>query len=449
MRLMWRKKEEGSINYPRSPEDSDVSWAMKNAIASYYSEDSNETDEEETELSPIVRLANTLLHLGLKENASDIHFEPDRRNLRMRARIDGVLYEKAVVPKYIEEPLTARYREMAGMSSEPAQTPQLGSLSIKFDGANYILRVNSLPTQYGEKIVLHICKQFAKDSSALLGLSKLGMTPEMQTGFEETLVQSGGLIIFAGHTGSGKTTTQFNVLSRMNSIEQMCFVIGEHLEYELGGVACVKVNPKAGLTYEEAIEAVRYESPSVVMLDQISDVNVWRAALNLAHSGTIVLAATCAQDTAAALIRLRDLGIAPSVLASSVSGVLAQRLVRRVCPHCMRMEMADEKDWRGLGLKQQIPAKPIELAHAVGCEKCRNTGYSGRVGVFEFLHKSYGSVEALLSCDGLHLRSKLLEKRWKTFADDLVVKLTSHVTTPEEVYRVFGITLYGDGLVGV
>lgn len=378
MRLMWRKKEETFREYPRLPEDNDVFWAMKNAIASYYSEDSSKAGKED-ELTPIVRLANTLLQLGLKENASDIHFEPDRLNLRMRARIDGVLHEKAVVPKYIQEPLIARYREMAGLSREADQKPQSSTIIFKFAEKFYTLRVHFLPTLHGEKFVFHI-----NSSRHLAGLAELGMLPETQVALEETMYQSGGLIVFAGHTGSGRTTTQFNVLNRMNSVEYNNFVIGRELEYELGGVAFVQVEPKAGLTYADAIESMRYETPRIVLLDLLTDLEAWRAALDLAHSGTMVLAAVCAHDSAAALIRLRDLGIAPSVLASSVFGVLTQRLVRRVCPHCMRIEIADEKDWRGLGLKKQMPAKPIELAHAVGCERCNNIGYSGRVGVFEF-----------------------------------------------------------------
>ncbi len=444
MRLMWRKKQESSVRLTRSESDDDTTWALKNAIATHgFPFKDEDMADDEIEQPPINRLVNTIIQAAIKERASDIHIEPDKRNTRIRYRVDGILHEIIVVPQYIQEPLIARLREIMGLPSESTALPQSGLITFQFLETDYRLRVHLLPTQYGEKIVLHICKQV----SALLGLSKSGMTPETQGMFEEALIQSGGLIVFAGHTGSGRTTTQFNALNRMNTIERTSFVIGQRLEYELSGVAFVQVDPKAGSTYEEAIAAVRYESPSIVMLDQIPDVNVWRAALDLAHSGTIVLASVCANDSVAALIRLRDMGISSSVLASSVSGVLAQRLVRRVCPRCKEDYEEDAVNLRRFGFLVTNTEQKVSLVRGRGCEQCRNTGYLGRVGVFDFLHKSFDSVEALLNYDGLPLRKKLLQSRWKTFSDDLVIKLTSHVTTPEEALRVFSPD-YGGDLLG-
>lgn len=432
MRMPWHNRKQ-SLDDSQDEDLADDN-TLKKAVAEYGEMAWQEDDLEQIkELpSPLVRLANHVIYMGLKHQASDIHLEPNARALVMRLRIDGVLTEHMIIPRYITEPLITRFQVMTGLNPQQSSIPRSGEIRLKYDKVNYSLRCHFLPTLHGEKIVLHITKQ----TPELLGLSRMGMIPEVQAAFEETLLRP-GLLLVGAHSGSGKTTTQLSGMMRLNSREKNLFVIGRELEYEMDGVSFVKVNPNGGMMCEQAIDAVRAQQPDAVMIDLLSDPKSWEAALDLAHSGALVLAATSAQDAPHALWRLRSCGIARSLIASSLSGVLAQKLVRRVCPHCVSFEPADADAWRALGLASVMPAEPTTFARPNGCEHCRNTGYMGRVGVFELLLNSANVADAVVRCDDSELVKVLRKNRWKTFSDDLVVKLSTHVTTPEEVKRVF------------
>src|SRR5579875_2973734 len=364
--------------------DSDARSAMAQAMAEYGArgDAAKEVDEESdlrelVDQAPIVRLAATILQQAIKERASDIHIEPDRRGIRVRYRIDGVLHEIMQMPAYLKLPLVARYKILAEMNIAERRVPQDGRIATRYQGKEYDLRVSCLPNLHGEKIVMRILDK----NSVMIGLNKLGFLPEVQAQREELASQTNGMILSTGPTGHGKTTTQYSLLNKLNTVEKNILTIEDPVEYVLSGVTQVQVNRKAGLTFATALRAFLRQDPDIIMVGEMRDLETAEIAIEAALTGHLVLSTLHTNDAPSATIRLIDMGVEPFLISATVIGVLAQRLARRICNECKEFYEAPASDLRKFGFKVEDPAQTVQLARGRGCEACRHTGYRGRIGI--------------------------------------------------------------------
>ena len=387
----------------------------------------------EVEEAPIVRLANTILQSAIKEKASDIHIEPDRRNIRVRFRIDGVLHEVMQMPGYIKAPLVARYKILSEMNIAERRIPQDGRIGTRFDNKEYDLRVSCLPSLHGEKIVMRILDK----SSVMLGMNKLGFTPEMQTQIEELAAQPNGMLLSTGPTGSGKTTTQYSLLNKLNDIEKNILTVEDPCEYQLSGITQVQVNKKAGLTFSSALRSFLRQDPDIIMVGEMRDLETAEIAIESALTGHLVLSTLHTNDAPSATIRLIDMGIEPFLISATIIGVMAQRLGRRICSNCKEYYEVPASDLRRFGYKVTDPNEMVQLARGKGCEMCRNTGYKGRVGFYELMTMNAEMAEMVVRRAPLtDLKEAAKANGMKELREDGLVKVLQGMTTPEEVMRV-------------
>ena len=420
--------------------DSDMKTTMSQAMAEYgaknntqISEDEDESGIKGSEDAPIVRLANTIIQQAVKERASDIHIEPDRRGMRIRYRIDGVLHEVMQVPKFIQMPLTARYKIMSEMNIAERRLPQDGRIGIKYNEKDYDLRCSCLPNLHGEKIVMRILDK----SSVMLGLNKLGFTPEVQAKLEELAQQPNGMLLSTGPTGSGKTTTQYSLLNKLNSIEKNILTIEDPCEYQLGGITQVQVNKKAGLTFASALRSFLRQDPDIIMVGEMRDLETAEIAIESSLTGHLVLSTLHTNDACSATIRLIDMGIEPFLISATIIGVLAQRLGRKICTNCKEFYDVPAVELRRFGFKPTDPAQTVQLARGRGCEMCRHTGYKGRVGFYELMVMNAEMAEMIVRRAPLtDLKEAAKANGMKELREDGLVKVLEGQTTPEEVMRV-------------
>ncbi len=385
------------------------------------------------EEAPIVRLANTILQSAIKEKASDIHIEPDRRYIRVRFRIDGVLHEVMQMPAYIKQPLIARYKILSEMNIAERRVPQDGRIGTRYDGKEYDLRVSCLPSLHGEKIVMRILDK----GSVMLGMNKLGFTPEMQAQIEELASQPNGMLLSTGPTGSGKTTTQYSLLNKLNTIEKNILTVEDPCEYQLSGITQVQVNKKAGLTFSSALRSFLRQDPDIIMVGEMRDLETAEIAIESALTGHLVLSTLHTNDAPSATIRLIDMGIEPFLISATIIGVMAQRLGRRICTNCKEYYEVPAPDLRRFGYKVTDPAEMVQLARGKGCEMCRNTGYKGRVGFYELMTMNAEMAEMIVRRAPLtDLKEAAKANGMKELREDGLIKVLQGQTTPEEVMRV-------------
>ena len=395
--------------------------------------DAEDTVEVQSEEAPIVRLANTILQQAIKEKASDIHMEPDKRGLRVRYRVDGVLHETMTMPSYIKMPLTARYKILSEMNIAERRVPQDGRIAISYESKPYDLRVSCLPTLHGEKIVMRILDK----SSVMIGLNKLGFTTEVQEQIEELAQQPNGMILTTGPTGSGKTTTLYSLLNKLNTIEKNIVTVEDPCEYQLGGITQVQVNPKAGLTFPKALRSFLRQDPDIIMVGEMRDLETASIGVESALTGHLVLSTLHTNDAPSATLRLIDMGVEPFLVSATVIGILAQRLGRKVCSNCKEFYEVEAGDLRQFGLKGRDPAEKIQLARGRGCEVCRNTGYKGRVGFYELLRLNAEMAEMIVRRAPLaDLKEAAKANGMHELREDGLEKVLLGQTTPEEVRRV-------------
>ena len=396
-------------------------------------EESDENAEVVSEEAPIVRLANTILQQAIKEKASDIHMEPDKRGLRVRYRVDGVLHESMTMPSYIKMPLTARYKILSEMNIAERRVPQDGRIAISYENKPYDLRVSCLPTLHGEKIVMRILDK----SSVMIGLNKLGFTTEVQEQIEELAQQPNGMILTTGPTGSGKTTTLYSMLNKLNTIEKNIVTVEDPCEYQLGGITQVQVNPKAGLTFPKALRSFLRQDPDIIMVGEMRDLETASIGVESALTGHLVLSTLHTNDAPSATLRLIDMGVEPFLVSATVIGILAQRLGRKICTNCKEFYEVEAGDLRKFGLKGHDPAEKIQLARGRGCEVCRNTGYKGRVGFYELLRLNAEMAEMIVRRAPLaDLKEAAKANGMHELREDGLIKVMEGQTTPDEVMRV-------------
>ncbi|GIV01986.1 MAG: type II secretion system protein E [Fimbriimonadales bacterium] len=414
----------------------DISQAIAEARAS--SDTVIEVEDEAAaqqvaEQAPIIRLANALIQQAIVDRASDIHIEPQQKGVRVRYRIDGVLHETMTVPKNLQAPLISRYKIMADMNIAERRLPQDGRIEIRHAGKDYDLRVSSIPTPWGEKIVMRILDK----TSILIGLDKLGFTPENQAEVEELVSQPNGMFLSTGPTGAGKTTTQYSILNKLNSVEKNIITIEDPIEYQLPGIAQVQVNRKAGLTFANALRHFLRQDPDIIMVGEMRDLETAEVAIEASLTGHLVLSTLHTNDAPSAVVRMSDMGVEPYLISATVIGVLAQRLGRRIDPNHMETYEVPAKDLRRFGFKVENPDEMITLHRGIPHEDNRFTGYKGRIGIYELMKMNAEIAELIVRRAPLaDIKEAAKANGMKELREDGLIKILAGVTTPEEVMRV-------------
>jgi len=397
-------------------------------------DDEDELDVERmSEEAPIIRIAHAIVQEAIRQKASDIHVEPMQKGVRIRYRIDGVLNETMTVPKHIQNQLIARFKIMADMNIAERRIPQDGRIPIKHDGKDFDLRVSCCPTFYGEKIVMRVLDK----TSVLLGLNKLGFQPEVQAKLEELVAQPNGMLLTTGPTGSGKTTTLYSLLHKINSAEKNIITVEDPVEYQLPGVSQVQVNKKAGLTFGSALRSFLRQDPDIIMVGEMRDLETCQIAVEASLTGHLVLSTLHTNDAPSAVMRLADMGIESYLIAATVIGILAQRLCRKICVNCKQPYQIPASELVRFGFVPKDPNQMVTLYRGAGCEECRHKGYKGRLGLYELLVINEEIRELVVRRAPVSdIRDAGKSSGMKELREDGLFKVLEGVTTPEEVMRV-------------
>jgi type II secretion system protein E len=392
------------------------------------------TEEEEDytgdDDAPIIRLVSSLLIEAQNNRASDIHIEPMEKRLRIRYRIDGNLQEMQSPPKKLQGAIISRLKIMtASMNIAEKRVPQDGRIQVKVGDKTIDLRVSSVPTVHGESIVMRILDK----SSLMLGLPELGFMSDDQATFERLVAMPDGIILVTGPTGSGKTTTLYGCLNYMNRPDRKIITVEEPVEYQMTGINQVQVNAEVGMTFAAALRAMLRQAPNIVMLGEIRDKETAEIAINASLTGHLVLSTLHTNDAPAAVARLVDIGVQPFLVSSAVRGIMAQRLVRKLCANCKVPSEMSEYEAKVLNLDSSQLSKSTVM-RAVGCEKCRGKGFRGRMGIFE-IFVADDEVRQMINRGSttLQLRHRTREMGMRTLREDGIRKVLAGLTTPEEV----------------
>lgn len=380
------------------------------------------------EEAPVVKLVNLIIIEAIKAGASDIHIEPDENLLRTRYRIDGVLHEVMSPPKHLQSAIISRIKILSGMDIAERRLPQDGRFQLKVENRQIDSRVSTVPTVYGENVVIRLLDL----TSVLLGLGELGFSSEELKIYENLIRKPYGIILATGPTGSGKTTTLYSSLNTINSPEKNIVTIEDPIEYRLELVRQMQVNPKAGLTFANGLRSILRQDPDIIMVGEIRDLETAEIAIQAALTGHLVFSTLHTNDAPGAITRLVDMGVEPFLVASSITGVVAQRLVRTICKDCKEEYKPSEKILKDMGL-----STTAKYFRGKGCKKCMNTGYKGRIGIFELMAPN-DEIRALIVAKAStnEIRKATLNSRMKTMRDDGIDKVKSGATTLEEVLRV-------------
>ncbi|MBI1976395.1 MAG: type II secretion system ATPase GspE [Candidatus Omnitrophica bacterium] len=382
------------------------------------------------EEAPIIRLVNLLLTQAVREGASDIHIEPEENVLMIRLRVDGTLHAIEPPPKRLQSAIISRIKVISGMDIGERRKPQDGRIKIRIEGKEIDIRVSTFPTMYGENVVLRLLEQ----ERILLGLDRLGFTPEILTQYQRLMTHPNGIILVTGPTGSGKTTTLYNTLNALDRETKNILTIEDPVEYHLNGIRQSQINLKAGLTFASGLRSLLRQDPDIIMVGEIRDTETAEVAIQAALTGHLVLSTLHTNSATGTLTRLLDMGIEPFLISSSVIGILAQRLVRRICEKCKEpfQPPADLLE------RLKIPvAQESRFFHGKGCRQCRSCGYSGRVAIFELLILEEQIRGQLMNRESAQKIQTLAQQAgMRTLREDGLRKAASGITTLEEVLNV-------------
>ncbi len=387
-----------------------------------------------TDEAPIIRLVNSILFQAVKEKASDIHFEPFERHLSVRFRVDGVLREIIKAPKQFQNHILSRVKVMAGLDIAEKRLPQDGRIRIKIAGKDIDIRVSTIPTSFGERAVLRLLERAA----VLLDLADLGFEPDHLEKMNALIERPHGIILVTGPTGSGKTTTLYAALSKINRPDLNILTVEDPVEYQLPGIGQMQVNPKIDLTFASGLRAFLRQDPDVIMVGEIRDVETADIAIQASLTGHLVLSTIHTNDAAGAFTRLLDMGVEPFLVASTLLAALAQRLVRRLCVHCRVPYEPTAAELERIGIDPNDP----RLTNATfyrpgGCQHCMNTGYSGRTGIYELLEVDDTIRQLVLQrADASTIKKAAVAKGMATLRMDGIAKVLDGRTSIEEVLRV-------------
>jgi len=387
---------------------------------------------DEASDAPIIKLVNLVLAQAIKDRASDIHIEPYANSLKIRYRIDGMLYNLLNLPRRIQSSLVSRIKIMAKLNIAEKRLPQDGRIEVRIGDKSVDIRVSVIPTAFGERVVLRLLDK----SQALLTLSDLGLDDTKIKLFDRLIKSPYGIVLVTGPTGSGKTTSLYAALSKINSPEINIITIEDPIEYQIEGIGQIQVNPKIELTFATGLRSIVRQDPDVILVGEIRDRETAEIAIQSSLTGHLVFSTLHTNDAASAITRLIDMGIEPFLVSSSVIAIVAQRLVRVLCPRCKEAYEPDTESLIDAGIpRSAINGRPI--FRRKGCNACMNTGYRGRTGIFEIMHMDEG-VKKLIqkTSDSNQINDEATRNGMSTLVQDGARKVLEGITTVEEVLRV-------------
>ncbi len=387
---------------------------------------------DDTSDAPIIKLVNHIISQSVKMGASDIHIEPYQNSFKIRYRIDGVLYDFLSPPKWMQSALISRIKVMSKMNIAEKRLPQDGRFEVKIGDQSIDIRVSSIPITHGERIVLRLLNK----SSSLLQLPDLGLSSDKLEQVNRMIRLSHGIILVTGPTGSGKSTTLYAVLSRINSPDINIITIEDPVEYQLKGVGQIQVNPKIDLTFARGLRSIVRQDPDVILIGEMRDLETAEIGVQSALTGHLVFSTLHTNDSASAITRLVDIGVEPFLISSSLIAVIAQRLVRVLCQECKTPYTPDEATIQELGIAPE-QAEGLVLYRAQGCPRCFHSGYKGRVGIYEIMEMKAALQNLVLKTHDSHqIKNESLRQGMTTLYQDGVDKVLQGKTTIEEILRV-------------
>lgn len=379
----------------------------------------------------VIRLVHLIIMQAIKDGASDIHIEPEENTLEMRFRVDGILREINAPPKHLQSAIISRIKIMASLNIAERRAPQDGRFTVNLEGRQVDVRVSCVPTIYGENVVLRLLDV----SNALLGLEQLGLSKEALSRYYKLITRPHGIILVTGPTGSGKTTTLYASLSKINTPEKNIITIEDPVEYKLSGIRQIQVDGKVNLTFANGLRSILRQDPNIIMVGEIRDSETAEIAIQAALTGHLVFSTLHTNDAPGAITRLIDMGIEPFLASSSVIGVLAQRLVRKICPDCKEEYAPTQEALKDMGLLNEPQGEVFYRGK--GCVKCLDSGYKGRIGIYEFMlidDMIRNSIIAKTPTD--EIRKLACSAGMATLMQDGIEKIRQGLTTVEEVLRV-------------
>ena len=428
--LINRAYDESSASTEDAVDLLDSEETYENILAVEEPEDLLDATDEE----PIKRLVNSLLWQAAKDEASDVHIDPTPRETIVRYRIDGVLQQVTVFPRQVHVTVINRIKVMSRLDIAQKGLPQDGRSMVLIAGRKIDIRVSTIPTVHGEKIVMRLLFQEEK----LMQLRQLGLAKYILQPYQNLVNSSGGIILVTGPTGSGKTTTLYASLAEIDNEARNIITIEDPVEYKLSGYSQIEVKPKVGLTFANALRSVLRQDPDVIMVGEMRDTETAKIAIQSALTGHLVFSTVHTNSAPATITRLIDMGIEPFLVSSSIIGVLAQRLVRRICPDCRKSYQPHPEQLRELGIKE-VSFRKLDrrFFRGDGCDNCRQTGYRGRIGIHELLVMSEGVKNTILeSSDSDTIRKQGLKEKMITLRRDGVNKILHGLTTAEEILSI-------------
>ena len=388
---------------------------------------------DDTSDAPVIKLVNLMLSQAVRDGASDIHIEPYQDLIKIRKRVDGILYDMYSPPKHVQSKLVSRVKIMAKLDIAEKRLPQDGRIEIRIADRNVDIRVSTLPTSFGERVVMRLLDK----SNALLSLTDLGMTARDLEIFHKLIKAPHGIVLVTGPTGSGKTTSLYSALSILNKPDINIITIEDPVEYQIRGISQVQVSPKIDLTFANGLRTIVRQDPDVILIGEIRDLETAEIAIQSALTGHLVFSTLHTNDAASAVTRMIDMGVESFLVSSSVNAIIAQRLIRKICNNC------SEEFTPGREYLAQVGLTPEDLGdrslfRSTGCPECLNTGYQGRIGIFELMVMTDDLKNFILtSSDSNQIRKRALEAGGMlTLRQDGLQKVMAGLTTLEEVYRV-------------
>ena len=406
----------------------ELSRGVKNDKSSENEEDENEFDEVKN--APAVRLVDSIIKAAIKNRASDIHIEPFEKYMKVRYRIDGELVDSMNTSKQVHGAVITRIKILGNMNIAERRIPQDGRILTQIDGIEVDLRVSTIPTIHGEKVVIRILRR----DSFMFSKEKMGMHEEDLEKLEQLMKNSYGILLVAGPTGSGKSTTLYSVISDLNTPNKNIVTVEDPVEYMMEGVNQVGVNTKSGMTFAAGLRSILRQDPDIIMVGEIRDGETAEIAIRAAITGHLVLSTVHTNDAPSTISRLIDMGIEPFLVATSIVGIIAQRLVKRICHSCKESYVASPAEMRILGMERE---KPVTLWRGKGCPACSETGYLGRVGVYEIMEIMKEHRQAILENKSVdELKALSIQKGMNTLRMSCTKSVLEGVTTIDELVRI-------------
>jgi type IV pilus assembly protein PilB len=403
-------------------------------VAEYGDEVNLSALEAISQEAPVIQLVNMIIVQGIKERASDIHLEPTKRGLLVRYRIDGILHDVRMLPARIKPAIISRIKILSRMDIAERRLPQDGRFQLRFGAREVDLRISSIPTVYEEKIVMRILDK----SQGVISLDSVGFTEKQLEEFRSMIKSSYGIILITGPTGSGKSTTLYGALNEIDSIEKNVITVEDPVEYKLERINQINVRPKINLTFANALRSILRQDPDIIMIGEMRDSETAHIAVQSALTGHLVFSTLHTNDAVSSLTRMIDMGIAPFLISSSVIGVMAQRLVRRICPKCIEEYKPEADVLENLKVNIELPDPgSFKLYRGKGCDYCKNTGYRGRTAIFEVVRIN-DEIRSLImkNSSSNEIKEAAIKNGMRTLLDSGVAKALEGITTIDEVLRV-------------